>query len=228
MKTAQENGAISGSDYQPESVPFSGGGYRLGNTTTPTAKIQSTTKKETRMKITMWKNGFTVAEGPLRDYNDPGNQSFLDSIKQGVIPPELQLLGQTDINVDLLDSRGEVYKPPLPIVTPFSGSGQKLGSTSSTVVKETPKVGIITELPQIDETQPITSIQIRLQDGTRLVGKFNHTHCIKHIRAFINCTKPTNSNFQLTTSFPQKILADENQTIIGAGLLNSVVVQKII
>lgn len=28
----------------------------------------------------------------------------------------------------------------------------------------------------VDESQPVTSIQIRLADGGRLVQKFNHTH----------------------------------------------------
>lgn len=35
--------------------------------------------------ITFWKNGFTVNDGPLRSYDDPRNQSFLNDIKEGYI-----------------------------------------------------------------------------------------------------------------------------------------------
>ena len=38
----------------------------------------------------------------------------------------------------------------------------------------------------LDPTQPTTSVQIRLADGTRLVSKFNHTHTVNDIRQFIN------------------------------------------
>uniref|UniRef100_A0A1X7U7Z8 SEP domain-containing protein n=1 Tax=Amphimedon queenslandica TaxID=400682 RepID=A0A1X7U7Z8_AMPQE len=37
----------------------------------------------------------------------------------------------------------------------------------------------------VDHTKPVTSVQIRLADGQRLVGKFNHTHTVADIRQFI-------------------------------------------
>jgi UBX domain-containing protein 1 len=60
------------------------------------------------------------------------------------------------------------------------------------------------------------------------VGKFNHNHCIRDVRAFINRSKPTGANYQLCTTFPQKVLTDESQTLAAANLLNSVVVQKML
>ena len=39
---------------------------------------------------------------------------------------------------------------------------------------------------QVDESQPTTSIQLRLGDGTRLVAKFNHTHTVGDIRRFVD------------------------------------------
>jgi hypothetical protein len=38
----------------------------------------------------------------------------------------------------------------------------------------------------VDESQPTTSIQLRLGDGTRLVAKFNHTHTVGDIRRFVD------------------------------------------
>ncbi|KAJ4876106.1 Plant UBX domain-containing protein 4 [Raphanus sativus] len=81
---------------------------------------------------------------------------------------------------------------------------------------------------KIEETDPTTSIQIRLTDGTRLVGKFNHHHTVHDIRAFIDSSRPgAPVNYQLqTTGFPPTPLADLAQTIQQAGLANSVVLQK--
>jgi len=188
--------------------------------------MQFLQKKEVKVKITFWKNGFTVDDSTLRDYNDKNNEAFLNSVKQGIIPQELQIYGN-DILVDINDSRGEDFKSPPPTLTPFSGSGLKLGSTNNNTTV-LPKATFDTnEEIIVDKSLPVTSVQIRLQDGSRIIGSFNHTHQIKHIRSFINRTKPTNANYSLCTAFPQQIITDENQTIANAGLLNSVVIQKI-
>ena len=31
-----------------------------------------------KVKITLWKNGFSVDEGEFRDYNAPGSKEFMD------------------------------------------------------------------------------------------------------------------------------------------------------
>lgn len=42
-----------------------------------------------------------------------------------------------------------------------------------------------TEKLNVDASQPTTSIQIRLADGSRLSGRFNLSHTIDDIRTFI-------------------------------------------
>jgi len=37
----------------------------------------------------------------------------------------------------------------------------------------------------VDSSLPITTVQIRLADGSRLVGQFNHSHTIADVRRFI-------------------------------------------
>eukprot|EP01114_Cavostelium_apophysatum_P022023 TRINITY_DN7834_c0_g1_i1.p1 TRINITY_DN7834_c0_g1~~TRINITY_DN7834_c0_g1_i1.p1 ORF type:complete len:161 (+),score=41.50 TRINITY_DN7834_c0_g1_i1:746-1228(+) len=156
---------------------------------------------------------------------------FLNSIKNGQVPRELQRMGN-DILVELEDKRSEDYKEPPKVMQAFSGSGHTLGGSSSTPapVNNAPQqtsassqgVSPIT----LDESQPVTSVQIRCGDGSKLIGKFNHTHQVKDIRRFIDFSKPGRANFELCTAFPQKPISDENQTISQAGLVNSVVVQK--
>lgn len=231
MKKAQEMGGVLPSEYvSPDAAPFSGGGFRLGNTTVPSAPIAPAKPKERRLKITLWKNGFTVDDQPLRDFNSPMNKKFLDDIKQGVIPQELQAQLRAEppgsVSVDLIDSRGQDYTPPPKVFTSFTGSGQKLGSTSISTTPTTTTAAPTPKQVVLDESQPTTSLQIRLADGTKLVAKFNHTHTVRDVRAYINSAQTQGGNFDLMTTFPQKVLSDESQSLKEAGLINSVVVQK--
>jgi len=176
----------------------------------------------------LWKNGFTFDDGPLRDYNDSGNANFIDAIKRGQIPREIQQLGN-DILVELQDSRGQDWVEPPKVLKPFSGQGQKLGSATTNSNSMETKTSSIPSSPplQIDDSKPVTTILIRCADGTRLSGKFNHFHTIQDIRRFIDSSKGSKLNYDICYSFPQKVISDENLTIEAAALVNSVVIQKL-
>jgi UBX domain-containing protein 1 len=45
---------------------------------------------------------FTVDDGPPRDIYDPVNTAFLNSIKKQEVPPELQTLDATPIDLSLV------------------------------------------------------------------------------------------------------------------------------
>ena len=130
-------------------------------------------------------------------------------------------------------------EPPKAPPKAFDGTGNRLGSVASpSAGSNTPGSfpGASSEpIPvprslQIDESQPVTSIQIRLADGTRMVARFNHTHTINDIRGFINASRAGESSrpYMLQTSFPKKDLDDVSQTIKDAGLLNAVVQQRLL
>jgi len=225
IENAKKSGAQSSEEFEEENSTFSGTGYRLGSQTSKSNTVNPAKKEqEKRVKLILWKNGFTFGDGSLRDYNDPASKSFLDSIQRGLLPRELQNLGD-DFLVDLIDQRGEDYKEAPKVLQPFSGNGQRLGSaTPSTNTISTPTTS--SKPFEVNESEPITSIQIRCSDGSRLVGKFNHSHTVKDIRRYIDSIKPTKSAYELCFSFPQKPIADETVTVVAANLLNSVVVQK--
>lgn len=121
----------------------------------------------------------------------------------------------------------------------FQGTGRTLASSdtaSSSAVSEpavipassgisapTPSMGLV-----VDDSLPSTSVQLRLADGTRLVSRFNYSHTIRDIRAFIDASRPGGArNYQLQTmGFPPKPLTDADETIEQAGIANSVVIQK--
>lgn len=119
---------------------------------------------------------------------------------------------------------------------PFQGTGRTLGSSSATEngveatvsvplrTAPSPSAGLV-----VDQSLPSTSIQLRLADGTRMVARFNYQHTIDDIRSFIDASRPGGTRtYQLqSVGFPPKVLTDPNQTIEEAGLLNSVVIQKL-
>nr|CAD7616887.1 unnamed protein product [Timema genevievae] len=81
----------------------------------------------------------------------------------------------------------------------------------------------------VDKALPTTTIQIRLADGSRLIGQFNHTHTIGDVRSYITIARPQyqNQNFSLLTTFPSKELSDNSVTLSDAGILNAAVMQRL-
>ncbi|XP_027331171.1 plant UBX domain-containing protein 4-like [Abrus precatorius] len=216
---------------------FTGTGRLLSGETLPSAPQPI---EEITHTITFWRNGFSVNDGPLRRLDDPRNAPFLESIKKSECPKELEPADRsTSVHVNLT-RRDENYPEPVkPRHLPFQGVGRTLGSSSSSgeaadePIQTTGASGITAPVPTmglvVDESQPVTSIQLRLADGTRMVSRFNHHHTIRDVRAFIDASRPGGvRSYQLQTmGFPPKQLSDLDQTIEQAGIANSVVIQKL-
>ncbi|KAG6394114.1 hypothetical protein SASPL_144693 [Salvia splendens] len=235
---ARQLGATQGplENLQPSSSSrsFTGTGRLLSGETVPTAPQQP---ESVVHNIVFWRNGFTINDGPLRSLDDPENASFLESIRKSECPKELEPSDRrSSVHVNLI-RRDENRPEPEVRSVPFQGIGRTLGSSSATVSApetttvaapllsaRTPSEGLV-----VDKSLPSTSIQLRLADGTRMVAHFNHNHTIADIRSFIDASRPGGTtSYQLqTVGFPPKVLTDLTQTIEQAGLLNSVVVQKL-
>ncbi|CAN1124232.1 Plant UBX domain-containing protein 5 [Linum perenne] len=188
--------------------------------------------------ITLWRNGFTVNDGPLRRLNDPANAEFLESIKRSECPTELEPSDRrTKVHLDLV-RRDENYtkqEPPKKKAA-FKGVGRTLADTptdNASASEPQPAPLMTAPLPSsgltVDSSSPTTSIQLRLADGTRMVSRFNLHHTIRDVRGFIMASRPGEAqDFQLQTmGFPPKQLTDPDQTIQDAEIANSVVIQKL-
>ncbi|XP_065832203.1 NSFL1 cofactor p47-like [Oscarella lobularis] len=182
-----------------KSNAFRGAGYRLGETEGNTVKIvgeplaSASKQGQIRQTLRFWQNGFTIDDGPLRDGSADADRLFLHNVARGMILQELIAAAQGDeveiLNVE--DRRQENYAPPKKTLKAFGGEGHKLGSPVPDVVSSVPEPQA--EAPvnppssvHVDESQPITAMQIRLGNGSRLVQKFNHSHCIRDIRAVVD------------------------------------------
>uniref|UniRef100_A0A2K6QNV8 NSFL1 cofactor p47 n=1 Tax=Rhinopithecus roxellana TaxID=61622 RepID=A0A2K6QNV8_RHIRO len=195
-----------------------------------------TSKPRVHVVLKLWKSGFSLDNGELRSYQDPSNAQFLESIRRGEVPAELRRLAHGgQVNLDMEDHRDEDFVKPKGAFKAFTGEGQKLGSTApqvfstSSPAQQAENEAKASSSILIDESEPTTNIQIRLADGGRLVQKFNHSHRISDIRLFIVDARPAMAatSFILMTTFPNKELADESQTLKEANLLNAVIVQRL-
>ncbi|KAF3094861.1 hypothetical protein TWF594_000087 [Orbilia oligospora] len=234
-------------DDEDEAPPsrFTGRGMTLGSDDAPSQVVEDPTADTLRPppKVTrnlyFWRDGFSVEDGPLLRYDDPAHQETLRGIEAGRAPLHLMgvLPGQpTDVNVHR--KMDEDYVQPKKKFVPFGGAGQRLGAptpgfdsasaSSSTSAAVTAPAQPAPQTVTVDSSAPTTSVQIRLGDGTRLVSRFNHTHTVGDIYAFVNAsnTASRSRNYVLQTTFPPKELKEMDQVLKDAGLLNAVVVQK--
>ncbi|KAJ4842751.1 Plant UBX domain-containing protein 4 [Turnera subulata] len=242
---ARQLGAVEGPPDQlrpsSSSTSFSGTGRLLSGEPVPSAPQQPQPPQQPQQpeavvhNIVFWTNGFTVNDGPLRRLDDPENASFLESIRKSECPKELEPAdGRSPVHVNLIRREEKCPEPEKQRHVPFQGVGRALGSSSTVPAPETVQSSTLHTVPTpsmgvvVDETQPSTSLQLRLADGTRLVAHFNFHHTINDIRAFIDASRPDSArNYQLQVmGFPPKLLSDVTQTIEQAALANSVIIQK--
>jgi len=141
FENAREKGAEEveehGHPHAEKQPAFTGTGYRLGATSyAPT--VPEPTKKQPPQEVTLiikfWRTGFSVDDGPLRNFNDPENDAFIREIRQGIIPKELEAQSKGKIiSVNLMDKSNEDYVVPKPVLKSFfwAGTSTRRRQTSS-------------------------------------------------------------------------------------------------
>ena len=130
FEKAKANGARTPEEMTSyRSSAFGGAGRRLGHDQGPSVPVQPLTREEKSIKITFYRNGFTVDEGPLRNPNDPAEAAFLETLNRGFMPREIsEKYPNTDVNVVMGDRGDEDYVPQFKA---FEGSGNRLASSAS-------------------------------------------------------------------------------------------------
>ncbi|KAF9159627.1 hypothetical protein DFQ26_006330 [Actinomortierella ambigua] len=242
-------------DEPPKATYFTGSGNRLGSDEIPSVVVPATESGEPQRleravrTLTFWRNGFSIEDGPLIAFNDPAGREILSAVDRGEAPLKVMNVqpGQSvDVRVARRESEDYVPPPKAP-PKPFEGTGNRLGGLPSAGSSGSGNSGITpgsfpssggsnpTNVPaplrvEVDPSLPTTSIQIRLADGSRMVAKFNHTHTVNDIRGYINASQvgEASRSYILQTTFPKTDLTDLSQTIKDAGLLNAVVLQRLL
>ncbi|KAG7509381.1 UBX domain-containing protein 2A [Solea senegalensis] len=184
------------------------------------------------MVVRLWKDGFTVNDQEFRSYSIPENQDFLDAIKRGELPAEWESRAEEEeLEISVEDLTEENYVPKKRAFHPFTGRGYRLGSVAPRVVARSPSVhedGGSPPIPMVtlDHALPVTSLQIWLADGRRLVQRFNLSHKIKDVQDFVARCQRSCPPFVLTTSIPSRELNDKELSLEEADLAHVVIVQR--
>ncbi|RPD73670.1 SEP-domain-containing protein, partial [Lentinus tigrinus ALCF2SS1-7] len=218
----------------------------------PEAEVARPEEETAIRHLTFWREGFSVEDGELMRYDDPANEQILAEINSGRAPPHiLNVVPGQPVELRVVKRLQDDFIPPKRKA--FSGQGHRLGSpvpgtpsgtaessaipgafpsgsaSSSSSAQAAPRSAeTFGTRFEVDQTKPTTSVQIRLADGSRLVARMNLTHTVGDIRNFINASHPEHHArpYVIMTTFPNRTLEDDSQTIEAAGLTNSVIVQR--
>jgi UBX domain-containing protein 1 len=214
-------------DSKSKKSHFTGTARTLGGDDAPSELIQDPNtnqpQRPSRVHRTLhfWTDGFSVDDGDVYRSDDPRNAEILEGIRRGRAPLSIMNV-QPGQEVDVeIKQHEEKYVKPTPKYKPFHGSGQRLGSptpairtpvqesaTTESTSSEPPK-------PEIDESQPIITLQVRLGDGTRLASRFNTSHTIGDVYSFVAAASPSSQSrpWVLMTTFPSKELTDKSAVL---------------
>ncbi|XP_040571347.1 NSFL1 cofactor p47 [Lepeophtheirus salmonis] len=246
FKKAREQGAEVDEDGDSSSLTsrslnsFGGTGFKLGSNDNDSEVVPSMSKskrEECEFTLKMWQNGFSLDDGPLRAYDDPTNREFLSCIMKGKVPLELVREAHGgEVNIKMEDHKHEEFVKPKVSVKPFQGAGHILGSvlpnmeikSSGSAEDQKNSEGKASEQIKVDDAQPSTSLQVRLSNGTRLVVKLNNTHTVSDLRRYITIARPeyASTSFSLQTTFPNKELINDSETLETAGLLGAAILLR--
>ena len=168
------------------------GGGSTGRAAAPQPPEEECDDEVQFRNLTFWRNGFSIEDGPLMGYDEPGNKEVLDAIHAGRAPPTLfGVRYNQPLQVVVAQRTNEDYRPPpKKPMKAFEGGGNRLGSSVPEVSgsgSSTPAMpggfrgGAVTQTQgapestggdsapsfELDTSKATTSIQIRLGDGTR-------------------------------------------------------------
>lgn len=184
-------------------------------------------------QLTVYKNGFIVDNGEFRDLAEEDNKRFMLDINAGKIPKELSRKG-INLRVALKDKRNQMYvKKNTGPTSAYKGEGKRLGgditgsnSTNGSANISSPKILIPQEIKKIDidESKPVTTLQIRLLNGKILTQKFNHEHTVENLYQFLESATPI--PFRLLYDFPPKEIIRSDKTLGEEEIINVTITQK--
>lgn len=179
--------------------------------------------------ITIYADGFTINDGPLRQIADPANKKFLDDLHQGRAPEELKSTTDEPVDVNVVDKRTEKWQEKGPglsggqssttsQIKPGQGGDLSAGSTAGPTATGEATVNV-------DQSRPVTSIMIRFGDGRRVQQEFNEDALVQELYDYVQQSTGT-SEFKLCEGFPPKPVIDRTKTIKDSGLLKASLVVK--
>ncbi|ROW15849.1 hypothetical protein VPNG_02598 [Cytospora leucostoma] len=182
----------------------------------------------------LWRDGFSIEDGPLRRYDDPQHAVDLQMIRTGRAPLHLMDVehGQR-CDVRLQQHEEDWHQLPR-IYRPFGGQGHRLGSpvpgasTSASVPLQNALAPAASSsapaaapaaapapVADVDSSQPSVAIRFQMPDGSRLPARFNLTHTVGDLYHFARSASADTRDrpFVIQSTFPSKEYKDEDQKL---------------
>lgn len=173
----------------------------------------------------LWRDGFSIEDGPLRRYDDPEHAMDLQMIRTGRAPLHLMEVEQGQrCDVRLQQHEEDWHQLPR-IYKPFGGQGRRLGSpvpgdgNIAIPAVRTPAIsapaGSPAALADVDPSQPTVAIRFQMPDGSRLPARFNLTHTIGDLYQFARSASADTRvrAFTVQSTFPTKEYTDHSQLL---------------
>ncbi|PSR77512.1 hypothetical protein BD289DRAFT_509397 [Coniella lustricola] len=221
-----------------QSTNFRGGGVTLGGEGTesrqipdPRAAVREELPVVTRT-LHLWRDGFSIEDGPLRRYTDPEHAMDLQMIRSGRAPLHLMDVEQGQRCDVRLQQHEEDWQQLPRIYRPFAGQGHRLGSpvpgdgnSSATAAQPSPAAAPSASSAQaptvsaapanVDNSQPTVAIRFQMPDGSRLPARFNLSNTIGDLYQFATSTAPEmrTREFIIQSTFPSKEHTDREQKL---------------
>lgn len=175
----------------------------------------------------LWRDGFSIEDGPLRRYTDPEHAQDLQMIRSGRAPLHLMNVehGQR-CDVRLQQHEEDWHQLPR-IYRPFGGQGRRLGSpvpgdSSISMAESAPAPAAAASASStpaapanVDNSQPTIAVRFQMPDGSRLPARFNLTNTIGDLYQFASNAAPEMRarQFIIQSTFPSKEHTDREQKL---------------
>ena len=172
---------------------------------------------EASLVIQSYSNGFIVDGGPFRPISVQENAEFMDQVRAGILPPELQerVGDRSGLALELRQIEGDFdprsvqssEKPRTDRVEnsfkPFSGSFQSLNDAQ----KESRATYGEVPVPRLNSLSEVVTIQIRFPDGRRIARQFNEdSRGSEVLRLIAVAVSVDEASVVLSCGFPPKPL----------------------
>jgi hypothetical protein len=152
--------------------------------------------------------------------------------------PALVILDGKSAKVVTMDGREQVMNDrdgskffgiaPAPVS--FPGSGQSLSGGTGLSGSTTAGGPSVVASVHIDRSKPITTIQIRFPDGTKIAQEINSSSRCSEVLSFVSKSLGNvgGKQIRLAAGFPLKQIEDLDDTVMAAGIANSQVTVQLV
>lgn len=176
----------------------------------------------------LWRDGFSIEDGPLRRFTDPEHAMDLQMIRSGRAPLHLMDVEHGQRCDVRLQQHDEDWHQLPRIYRPFGGQGHRLGSPvpgdtsgSSVPMQAAPATDSSQSAAtpaapaNVDSSQPTVGVRFQMPDGSRLPARFNLSNTIGDLYQFAANAAPEmrSRNFVIQSTFPSKEHTDREQKL---------------